>query len=472
MVHLESAVNVLLDLTQYLDSQERLAPYSKAIAGDLAETALLAFKAGHNDFGVSTTRMAKQVANGSAAKLHATPGNAPATSEILRSRILASAIRSMAQLRRSRNRRVSARGSADAYLHKAKRIRVLAWPAFRNRRENPYNFLLYSELRLLGVSVKEFSVQRLLFGPPADVLHMHWAPTSRIRGSSRRRVQKTAAELMLLMTAARLRRMKIVWTAHDIGAHDRMSHDDLEGAYWGRIAGYLDGIISLSAVARDALVARYPALHSVPSFMTRHGHYRDSYPRTLGRGETRERLGIAPTARVLAFVGQLRPYKNLPVLLRAFRQIEDPAAVLLVAGMLKLDETREEFDALVAADSRVRVFGGLIKDEEMQLYLESADAVVLPYRDILNSGSALLALSFDRPVLVPSRGSMTELAMDVPNGWVLTYDDELTAAHLSRALEIGIQKAGQQADLSHFDWRVIGEQTRDVYRTLLAAGSR
>ena len=65
----------------------------------------------------------------------------------------------------------------------------MAWPAFANRLENPYNALLYSALRELDVEVVEFSVQRLLFGPRADILHLHWAPTTRIRGETRSRVK-------------------------------------------------------------------------------------------------------------------------------------------------------------------------------------------------------------------------------------------------------------------------------------------
>lgn len=352
------------------------------------------------------------------------------------------------------------------------RIRVMSWPAFRNRRENPYNALLFTALQKAGVEVKEFSVQRLLFGPPADVLHMHWAPTSRIRGNSRKRVKRTSLELMLLLRAAKLRGMKIVWTAHDIGAHDRRSHEDLEKPYWSRVAYYLDALISLSATALDQVRERYPALKTVPAFITRHGHYCGAYPRNTGPDESRKRLGIASDANVYSFVGQMRPYKNLPVLLRAFRGVEDPHAVLVIAGMLKLDETRAEFDELAAADARVKVFGGFIDDASMQLYLEAADLVVLPYRDILNSGSAILAVSFDRPVLVPAHGSMTELASDVGSDWVLTYEGTLTPAILEAAMSAAKQKKGGKPSLSRLDWVEIAAQTRDIYAALVSESPR
>ena len=146
--------------------------------------------------------------------------------------------------------------------------------------------------------------------------------------------------------------------------------------------------------------------------------------------------------------------------------------MLLVAGMFKLDETRPEFDSLVAADPRVKVFGGFIENDEMQLYLEAADIVVLPYREILNSGSAILALTFDRPVLLPAQGSMTELARETGSDWVLTYEGQLSAAILADALAAAKTKRGQSPSLAHLDWRGIAEQTLGIYSTLLSTAKR
>jgi len=349
----------------------------------------------------------------------------------------------------------------------SKRISVMAWPAFANRLENPYNSLLYSALRDLDVDVAEFSVQRLLFGPRADILHLHWAPTTRIRGESRARVKRTSAQMLWLLAAAKRRGMRIVWTAHNIGAHDRSEHPDLESTYWPRVAGHLSALISLSRSGIDAMRSKYPALATVPSFVSKHGSYRGAYPRTVSREEARQRLGIAEDARVLSFVGQVRPYKNLPSLLRAFRQLNDPAAVLIIAGKLKLGDKRPEFDSLISSDPRVKAFGQFIPPDDMQLYVEAADLVVLPFREILNSGSAILALSFDKPVLLPGHGSLLELSSDVGTDWVMTYDGELTAKLLEESLEHADRLRGQVAPMESFAWPIIARQTRDIYRSLV-----
>ncbi len=49
-----------------------------------------------------------------------------------------------------------------------------------------------------------------------------------------------------------------------------------------------------------------------------------------------------------------------------------------------------------------------IPDDQMQVYLRAADAVVLPYRDVLSSGSAILAMTFGQPVIAPAIGCLPE----------------------------------------------------------------
>ncbi|HZK78274.1 MAG TPA: glycosyltransferase [Gemmatimonadaceae bacterium] len=346
-------------------------------------------------------------------------------------------------------------------------IRVIAWPAFANRVENPYNSLLYSALRDEGIEVAEFSVQRLLLGRQADILHLHWSPTTRIRGATRGRVKRTSAEMLLLLAAAKRRGMKIVWTAHNIGAHDRLEYPDLEAKYWPRVASSLSALISLSLSGVEVLRSRYPSLNTVPSFVTPHGHYRTAYPRTLSRAEARKQLGISQDAKVISFVGQVRPYKNLPALVRAFRSLSDPSAVLLIAGKVKLGDKRQKFDDLVAADSRIKVFGTFVPPDEMQLYLEAADLVVLPFRETLNSGSAILALSFDKPVLVPRAGSLVDLSQQIGENWVMTYEGELTPAILKDAVDRAVTMRESVAPLDPLEWSLIARQTRDIYRSLV-----
>ena len=61
-----------------------------------------------------------------------------------------------------------------------------------------------------------------------------------------------------------------------------------------------------------------------------------------------------------------------------------------------------------------------IQNDELQLYLNAADFVVLPYEQILTSGSAVLAFSFARPIIAPALGGLRDLVQDNVNGFL--YD--------------------------------------------------
>lgn len=105
-------------------------------------------------------------------------------------------------------------------------------------------------------------------------------------------------------------------------------------------------------------------------------------------------------------------------------------------------------------DPRVRLHLEFIASDRLQLFLNAADLIVLPYTEILNSGSALLALSFNRPMLVPSKGSMSELQKQTGNSWVKTYDGTLTPSQLKEAMHNTV------ADLfinSNNNWPILPE---------------
>ena len=93
---------------------------------------------------------------------------------------------------------------------------------------------------------------------------------------------------------------------------------------------------------------------------------------------------------------------------------------------------------------------------------EKPGIVTLPYRRILNSGSALLALGLDRPILVPETPTFSELAGEVGEQWVRRFHGtHLVAEHLESALEDLPEGA---PNLSAYDWDLVAAATLEAYR--------
>ena len=95
---------------------------------------------------------------------------------------------------------------------------------------------------------------------------------------------------------------------------------------------------------------------------------------------------------------------------------------------------------------RVKSYDDAIPADDMQIYLNASDVVVLPFLDTLTSGSAILALGFGRPVIAPAVGCLPELLRGHGCGIVYEPHGEhglLHALQLARSLDL--RRAGQQA---------------------------
>jgi glycosyltransferase involved in cell wall biosynthesis len=346
---------------------------------------------------------------------------------------------------------------------------VAADPAFRTRHANPYNALLYDAVEARDVEVREFVARDLLVRRP-DIVHLHWPELTFL--SSHRAWQSRAriATFAVLIALARLRGTRLVWTLHNDGAHE---HGDsaLQRALDRMLARNLDGVFTLSEAGEIAFHARFG--DRVPVFRTPHGHYREAYPLTVPRAAARAELGVDKDATLLAAVGQIRPYKNIPALIAAVAQLDDAGLRLGIAG--RPDGPASSAHLLEAAqlDPRISLDLARLDDARMGAWLRAADAVVLPYRHILNSGSAILALSAGRPVIVPAVGAMPELASLVGEDWVYLYEGEFSPEVLRRALEWvrGTERPGAP-DLSAFEWPAIAEATVGGYEAVLARKRR
>lgn len=342
-------------------------------------------------------------------------------------------------------------------------------PAFRTRHANPYNALLATGLRDLGVVIHDLSFRRLLVRR-VDIVHLHWPELTFLSGHR----PVTMAIRMLLFRAilrvARLRGTRVVWTVHNVDAHEKRGTPRLRSVHRRLLVREVDGILALSAAnLADALEA-YPEFVGLPAAVTPHGHYRDAYPFDVSRAEARERLGLEPGARVLLSAGQVRPYKDIPRLVRTFAALDDRDARLVVAGRATPDSLADEISGLAARDPRVVLDLAFLDDERLALWVRAADLVVLPYRAVTNSGSAILALSADRPVLVPDMGSLGELADEVGRDWVTTYTGDLDVTAIRAALDRArAVPPGVGVDLAAFEWDIVARKTRDAYRAVLAS---
>jgi glycosyltransferase involved in cell wall biosynthesis len=167
---------------------------------------------------------------------------------------------------------------------------------------------------------------------------------------------------------------------------------------------------------------------------------------------------------VLCF-GLMRPYKGIDVLLEAWREIED--AELWVAGMPRMDIAQLR----AIAPPNVRFIPRFITDSELPAYFQRADLVVLPYREIDQSGVLFTALAFGKPLLLSDVGGFPEIAATgaarmVPAGDPLALRAALGELLGDSAALAALASRGLDVAAGEYGWGTIARRTLDLYESL------
>jgi glycosyltransferase involved in cell wall biosynthesis len=299
-------------------------------------------------------------------------------------------------------------------------MKIMAFP----RDPNPYQRLLCSELERLGARVSYLGqltpshTLNLLLLPVemtarrmggARLVHLHWVfgfglPGARMFPALRRLSQ---AWFGLWLWTARTLGLRLVWTAHNVLPHTQVfandaaarrllvRHCDLVLAH---SPAALEGLAALGAPPRRALIVRHGPMGPAAATALR-------VPGSDGGDRPREFL----------FFGKVAEYKGVEELLAAFADLQEGTpARLTVAG----DCADADLRGRLAGAANVRLRLEHVPDRDVARLMAGADVVVLPFREVTTSGSAELALSHGRPLIVPDLPALAGL----PAGAVLRYD--------------------------------------------------
>lgn len=230
---------------------------------------------------------------------------------------------------------------------------------------------------------------------------------------------------------------KIVYTRHNFNPHYQNSerYKDL----YDFIRESVDGSIHLGKYSletyREELKERQHELCVIrhPLFL--------STPNSTDRLTAKQVLGIKQEKRVFLVFGELRsqeekdlilfiasvlkPY-GIDVFISKYR-IYSPRRYGVFRSLINM--VRDIFSILVKSNIKVNnIFGSRIPESEIQYFMNSADAVIIPRIRSLNSGVLFLAHTFNKRVLAPKTGNITEelLADDV--GYLSEDKESIRAA--------------------------------------------
>lgn len=298
----------------------------------------------------------------------------------------------------------------------------------------------------------------------ADVAHYQWLP-----------VQQLDAHLLPHRTGLG-KRPRLVITAHDV-----LPREPRRGQLRGQRLLYerFDAIVVHSEHGARRLVEE---LGTEPErvHVIRHGAFMHLATAAAGPPP----FGESPAGAVVLFFGLIRPYKGLEVLLQAWRSLEGGRrgnAQLWIAGMPRMDlapfglpDLHTDEGRIAAEREGIYAAPRFITDDELPAYFSHADLVVLPYREIDQSGVLFTALAFGKPLLLSDVGGFPEVAKTGAARLVPPGDPEALASELagllgdSQALA-DMAAASRCAAMGPYSWQAIADAHLHLYERLLDA---
>jgi glycosyltransferase involved in cell wall biosynthesis len=116
-----------------------------------------------------------------------------------------------------------------------------------------------------------------------------------------------------------------------------------------------------------------------------------------------------------------------------------------------------------------------IPDDEVEVYLKGADVLVLPYKEIFQSGVLFLAYAFGLPVVATDVGSFREEIIEGATGFLCDPRDPAEmaraietyfASDLFKNLDVRRGEIKDYANATH-SWHTVADLTCSAYAKML-----
>ncbi|MFM9448698.1 glycogen synthase [Streptomyces acidiscabies] len=281
-----------------------------------------------------------------------------------------------------------------------------------------------------------------------------------------------------------------VMTAHSLEPLRPWKAEQLGGGYalssWAERTAIeaADAVIAVSGAMREDILACYPALDPDRVRVVHNGIDTGLYRPDHGT-EALLRAGLDPDRPYVLFVGRITRQKGVPHLLRAVRDIDPRAQVVLCAGAPDTPEIDREFRELYEELSSVRdgvhwIPKMLPRPEVIQLLTHAALFVCPSVYEPLGIVN-LEAMACGTPVVASRVGGIPEVVDHGRTGLLVGLGDSdgEFESGLARAIDsvLGdpdaarrMGEAGRARAVGEFGWDAVARRTVALYAEILKQG--
>ena len=307
-------------------------------------------------------------------------------------------------------------------------MREIILPEFPTR--NPFPRLYVKERKKFGVDAEWkkplpfFTLTYYALKEKPRIIEVHWHYPLVFSKFYPLTVLKTLLFPLDLFIASRL--VSIFWVLHNLSHHEaKYPLCDYLASFF--LSLFCHRILVPCREAKDIIKRYFPPARKRRVLWHTYAHPEYEIKK-FDRKKVRKKLGIPERDFVFITFGELRPYKRIEEIIRAFSSLERNAW-LIVAGKPYRFYGRRIKKEVEKSKRRERILLFLrpLTDDELFMLLSASDCAVFAMRKVLSSGSVLLAKKMGLFIVAPDRGCIPSYGVHI------LYKEDLKKA-MERAL--------------------------------------
>ncbi len=357
-------------------------------------------------------------------------------------------------------------------------IKILMIP---NKNPGDYHLtLLERALKEAGVKVVFYSNEKSpFFSIPIfkevlrskiRIIHIHWIQS--LAGFKTKYKLKALIKSILFLIDFNLAKflfhLRIIWTIHNLYSHE-LFHPKLEKFVRKHFAKKVDAIIvhcnQAKAEVQKEFAITETKIHVLPQ-----GNYTSFYNNSISKQQARQTLKLDMEDFVFLHFGRIRPYKGVNNLLRAFQKLNFSDNIkLMIIGKPLNDMIKNNLLEISKKSKNIIFKFEYIPDHKIQIYMNAADILVMPYREVLSSGELLVSMGFGKPIIAPKMGCIID-KLNINGAFLYRRND---SNGLRKTLEQAIENKDKLVNMGKYNFNYAlnlywdGEKTKNLYKKFL-----
>lgn len=191
--------------------------------------------------------------------------------------------------------------------------------------------------------------------------------------------------------------LKVIGISHDVTSFEKNENQKARDFIYSKL---IDQVIVHNLYSYNYLKQVLQSQILAKTMIIKHGGHKAVINSNIDQKTARKTLGLDENKTYALFFGQIKKVKGLDLLLEAFpTDIEN--LHLIIAGKPWKDEF-QIYESIIESrrlTSKTKLFIKYISEEERDNLYNAADFIVLPYREIFQSGVLLMAMSYGLPII-------------------------------------------------------------------------